>query len=235
MNIIKILQDVAGETVIHDNPCFSRHKLNQYLSKVIDKTDLTENDVEAYIERLHEIFVTEVGLIVPADGADSDYQFINSQIRFELAAKGIQRALEHDEKASIYREVILPSITNVEEYVGLLVPLLCNINLENVQLAELLVLDLAMYDFKRDSDERILIRTMLDLLLNRYGSNIATAETPGVKDAKYVHRAQRVLLMRILTSKNFKVTEIEKKELANSSAFRSNAAWFSADVASLMQ
>ena len=235
MNIVKILQDIAGETVIYGNPHFSRQKLNQYLRKLIDKTDLTENDIEAYIERLHEIFVTEVGLIVPADGADSDYQFINSQIRFELAAKGIQRALENDEKTAVYREVILPSIASVEEYTGLLVPLLCYINLENVQLAELLVLDLAMYDFKNESDESILIRTMLDLLLNRYGSNIATAETPGAKDSKYVHRAQRMLLMRVLTSKSFKATEQEKEELAHSPAFKSNATWFSDDMVSLMQ
>lgn len=235
MNIVKILQDVAGETVTNGNPHFSRQKLDKYLSKLIDKTDLTEEDIEAYIERLHEIFVTEVGLIVPADGADSDYQFINSQIRFELAAKGIQRALENDEKTAVYREVILPSITNIEEYVGLLVPLLCDINLENVQLAELLVSDLAMYDFKTESDERVLIRTMLDLLLNRYGSNISTVATPGDKDAKYVRRAQRMLLMRILTSKSFKATETEKEELVHSPAFRTNSAWFSADVASLVQ
>lgn len=235
MNIVKILQDVAGETVTNGNPHFSRQKLDKYLSKLIDKTDLTEEDIEAYIERLHEIFVTEVGLIVPADGADSDYQFINSQIRFELAAKGIQRALENDEKTAVYREVILPSITNVEEYVGLLVPLLCDINLENVQLAELLVSDLAMYDFKTDTDETIIVRAMLDLLLNRYGGNVTTAATPGDKDAKYVRRAQRMLLMRILTSRSFKATETEKEELAHSPAFRSNARWISDDVASLIQ
>lgn len=235
MNIVKILQYVAGETVTNGNPHFSRQKLDKYLRKLIDKTDLTEEDIEAYIDRLHEIFVTEVGLIVPADGADSDYQFINSQIRFELAAKGIQRALENDEKAAVYREVIFPSITNIEEYVGLLVPLLCDIDLENVQLAELLVSDLAMYDFKTEADESVLIRTMLDLLLNRYGSNITTAATPGDKDAIFVRRAQRMLLMRILTSKNFKATETEKEELAHSPAFRTNATWFSDIVASLIQ
>lgn len=234
MNIVKILQDVAGETVTSGNPHFSRQKLDKYLSRLIDKTDLTEENTEAYIERLHEIFVTEVGLIVPADGADNDYQFINSQIRFELAAKGIQRALENDEKTEAYREFILPSITNIEEYVGLLVPLLCDINLENVQLAELLVSDLAMYDFKTEADECVLIRAMIDLLLNRYGSNIATSATPGDKDAKYVRRAQRMLLMRILTSKGFKVTETEKEELVYSPAFRSNATWFSAGITTLI-
>lgn len=235
MNIVIILQDVAGETVTNSNPHFSRKNLDKYLRKWIDKTDLTEEDIEAYIERLHEIFVIEVGLIVPADGADNDYQFINDQIRFELAAKGIQRALENDERTVAYREVIFPSITNIEEYVGLLVPLICDINLENVQLAEMLVSDLAMYDFKTEADESVLIRTMLDLLLNRYGSNIATASAPGDKDAKYVRRAQRMLLMRVLTSKSFKATETEKEELTHSPAFRTNHAWFSDNVASLMR
>ena len=117
----------------------------------------------------------------------------------------------------------------------MLVPLICDINLENVQLAELLVSDLAMYDFKTEADESVLIRTMLDLLLNRYGSNITTAAAPGDKDAKYVHRAQRMLLMRILTSKSFKATETEKEELTHSPAFQTNHAWFSDNAASLMQ
>ena len=62
MNIVIILQDVAGETVTNGNPHFSRKNLDKYLRKGIDKTDLTEEDIEVYIERLHEIFVTEVGL-----------------------------------------------------------------------------------------------------------------------------------------------------------------------------
>lgn len=230
MNIGKILQEIAGETVTDANPHFSRRKLNKYLSRQIDKTDLTDEDLEMYIERLHEIFVTQVGLIVPADGADEDYQFINSQIRFELAAKGILRVLEKDEQTAFYREVIFPSISDVEEYVGLLVPLLCDINLENVQLAELLVSDLAMYDFKTDADEKILLRTMLDLLLNRYGSNIATASNPGDKDSKYVRRAQRMLLMRVLTSRNFRTNGAEKEMIEMSPAFKSNAGWFSEDL-----
>lgn len=229
-NIVKILQDIAGETVIHDNPHFSRRELEKYLSNMIDKADLLETDIEAYIERLHEIFVTEVGLIVPADGADNDYQFINNQIRFELAAKGFQRALENDDKTVAYREIILPTIKSIEEYVGLLVPLLCAINLENVKLAELLVLDLVMYDFKSDLEEKVLIRAMLDLMLNRYGGNISTVTTTGSTDAKYVRRAQRMLLMRILTSKEFKPTDTEKNLLIHSPAYKSNIDWVSDEV-----
>ena len=60
---------------------------------------------------------------------------------------------------------------------------------------------------------------MLDLLLNRYASNIATAAAPGDRDAQYVRRAQRLLLMRLLTSRNFRPTAAEKAALAHSPAF----------------
>lgn len=232
MNISKILQDIAGETITSDNPHFSRQKLDRYLTKLIDKTELQDSDVEQYIDRLHEIFVTEVGLIVPADGDDSDYQFINNQIRFELAAKGIQRALENDERAIIYRDVIFPSIDKLDEYVGLLVPLLCDINLENVQLAELLVSDLALYDFKEESQNKLLVRTMMDLILNRYGGNILTAANPGDKDAKYVRRAQRTTLIRLFTSSAFEPTEEEKVEIKKSPAYKSNSSWLSEKITS---
>lgn len=232
MNISKILQDIAGETITSGNPHFSRQKLDRYLTKLIDKTELQDSDVEQYIDRLHEIFVTEVGLIVPADGDDSDYQFINNQIRFELAAKGIQRALENDERAIIYRDVIFPSIDKLDEYVGLLVPLLCDINLENVQLAELLVSDLALYDFKEESQNKLLVRTMMDLILNRYGGNILTAANPGDKDAKYVRRAQRTTLIRLFTSSAFEPTEEEKVEIKKSPAYKSNSSWLSEKITS---
>lgn len=227
MNIVKILQEIAGETITTGNAHFSRRKLNRYLNKLIDKTDLTDEDIERYLEQLNEIFVTEVGLIVPADGRDSDYQFINNQIRFELAAKGIERVLDKEEKPLVYRDVILPSIKNIEEYVGLLIPLLCNINLENVQLSELLISDLVVYDYNDRGEEVILIRAMIDLLLNRYGSNIAVSAKPGSKDARHVRRAQRLLLMRVFTSVSFRPTDIEKKEIKESPAYLCNGEWIS--------
>lgn len=231
-NIVEILQSIAWETVANGRAHFSRRRLDNCLRDAIDETGLTEDEIGAYIERLHEIFVTEVGLIVPADGADNDYQFINSQIRYELAAKGIRHTLEKRGG----REIVLPPIKSVEEYVGMLVPLLCNIDLEDLGLAERLAADLAMHDFKTDTEEAILVRAMLDLLLNRYGGNIATTTIPGGDvEAGYVRRAQRILLMRLLTSKSFCPTDTEKKELADCAAFKGNAEWFSAHAALLMR
>lgn len=228
MNILKILQEVALETVSTGSPHFSRQKLNRYLHKWIDETGLRQEEIGMVMDRLHEIFITEVGLIVPADGADNDYQFINPQIRFELAAKGIRAGLINEESGGDGLH-ILSSITDPADYVSLLVPLVCDINLENVQLAEQLIFDLTTRDFSDRVEERILIKAMVDLILNRYGNNISTAAMPGNWDAKYVRRAQRLLLMRIFTSEILKEMGENKEALFLSPAYQENIKWFSRD------
>lgn len=224
-NVERILQDIAGETLTTGNPHFTRQKLARELREEIDTTDLTEKEIERYIDRLHEIFVTAVGLIVPADGADNDYQFINNQIRFELAARGIQRNLAREERAVFYRSSLLPAIKDVDDYVGLLVPLLCQIKLEDFPLAEMLISDLAMYDFQSDGEDKILVRAMVDLLLSRYGSSIINALSPGRKDVRYARRAQRILLLRLLASPNFCPTDKEKAAIAALPVYQENRAW----------
>ena len=230
----RILQEIARQTVIAGNPHFSRKTLNDYLRKRIDKTDLSPEDVDKKVATLHEIFVTEVGLIVPADGADNDYQFINDQIRYELAARGIQNNLERDEMYSYYHEKLLPNIQKTKEYVGFLVPLLCHIKDENLQLAEVLVSDLAFYDFK-DGDEPVLIEAMLDLLLSRYGSNIVTISSPGESAAKFVNCAQRMVLLRVLSSPSLKLTKAEKEEFAMLPVYEKHKNWLSAKLRALVE
>lgn len=223
-SVERILQEIAGQTLISGNPHFSRQKLNTLLRKKLDKTDLSPEDIDRKIETLHEIFVTEVGLIVPADGDDDDYQFINNQIRYELAAKGIQDNLERNEMAAFYREDLLPSISNVSEYVGFLVPLLCHIKDEDLQLAEMLVSDLAFYDFE-ECEGPVLIEAMLDLLLSRYGSSIVTISDPGDSAAKYINRAQRMVLLRVLSSPSLNLSDKEKEEFADLPVYQKNYAW----------
>lgn len=230
----RILQEIAGETITSGNPHFSRQKFNRYLRRKIDKTDLTPEDIDRKIETLHEIFVTEVGLIVPADGDDDDYQFINNQIRYELAAKGIQNNLERDEMYSFYHEDLLPSISNVSEYVGFLVPLLCHIKDENLQLAEMLVSDLAFYDFQ-DGEEPILIEAMLDLLLSRYGSSIVTTSEPGDSAAKYINRAQRMVLIRVLSSPSLNLSDKEKEEFADLPVYQKNYTWLASQLRAIIE
>jgi hypothetical protein len=230
----RILQEIAGETITSGNPHFSRQKFNRYLRRKIDKTDLTPEDIDRKIETLHEIFVTEVGLIVPADGDDDDYQFINNQIRYELAAKGIQNNLERDEMYSFYHEDLLSSISNVSEYVGFLVPLLCHIKDENLQLAEMLVSDLAFYDFQ-DGEEPILIEAMLDLLLSRYGSSIVTTSEPGDSAAKYINRAQRMVLIRVLSSPSLNLSDKEKEEFADLPVYQKNYTWLASQLRAIIE
>lgn len=224
-NIVKILQVIASDTVLSGNPIIYRQRLDRYLRREIDRSELTNEEVDEHIDRLHEILIAEIGLIVPADGNDSDYQFINDQIRFEFAAKGLKEALDDDEKASKFRELNLQSIKDIQEYTGLLVPLLCNINLKNVQLSELLVSDLVLREFSEENDDKILLTAMVDLLLNRYGSSIITVEVAGSSDAVFIHRAQRVLVIRLLSSKNFKPTANERVRIRNSPAYRNNSNW----------
>lgn len=232
--IVQILQEIARETVITGKPHFSRQKLEKYLAERIDRKDLTEREVRANIDKLHQIFVTEVGLIVPADGADKDYQFINDQIRYELAAKSIRDRLEDYESNDQNLDELLVSVRSVWEYVGFLVPLLCITDLEN-ELAERLVFDLAMHEFRDDKEERVLLEAMLDLLLNRYGSSIVTFSDPDVREERHFRRAQRVLLMRVLTSRNFAPTEEERGALPASPAWQSNRAWFSDSLADTLK
>ena len=232
MNVLsqieKILQNIATDTVISGNPHFSRIKLKEAFSKYIDGKELTEEEINVCIEKLNEIFAMEVGLIVPADGDDSDYQFINNQIRYELAAKGIQNSLDSREIKKYSGERML-SAQNAEEYVGMLIPLIC-LNLKNYPLSEALVAELVMYDFKDQDEEKILIRAMMDLLLKRYGLNIVSIGDPGADVRSYVRRAQRMLLIRLFTSPSFHPTEKEKEDIAELRVYRDNANWLSDDI-----
>jgi hypothetical protein len=230
MNIVKILQTMAAESVISGNPIIPRQKLDRSLRHEIDKTDLSPGDIDDYIERLHEILTAEVGLIVPAEGNDTDYQFINDQIRYEFAANGIQRTLSDDEKRKWYRETVFPSIANVGDYVNLIVHLLCNIKTEEVELAEQLVTDLVLTEFANSSEDKTLLTGMIDLLLSRYGSNIITPKSPGVLVKRLVHRAQKILIMRLLASKNFCPSDQEKQEIKESPAYLNNKEWLKSEL-----
>ncbi len=222
----KILEDIAGETVLNNQPHFSRQKLNSYLKNRLTSEGLTDQEIDSSIERLHEIFATVIGMIVPADGSDSDYQFINEQIRYDLAARAFQRNIEKQDRSMAYHDVIFPEIKSIKEYVGFIVPLICNFKDDDYPLAESLVYDLAMHEYDTAEEEELLLTAMLDLLLNRYSPNIATYSSPGVNVQGYVRRAQRILLMRILTAARLTMTSKESKKFKQSNAYLANRDWF---------
>ena len=221
----KVLQELAVETIVQGTPHFSASMLDAHLRTKMDTAELADGQVNSFIERLHEIFVTEVGLIVPADGDDESFQFINSPIRFELAARGLQRTFEDSEKVDLYRYTILPYLESVPDYVGLIVPLLCDIKKEDVRLAELLSFDLAFREFKTEQDEKLLLRAMLDLVLARYSLSVLNLADPGTQAKNYVLKAQRVLVLRLLSSPRFSPTAEEARSLLQAPAYKNSEAW----------
>lgn len=213
-----ILEDIAGETVLNHQSSFSRSRLESYLRRQLKDNLLTDKKVDAYIERLHEIFATVIGLIIPADGSDEDYQFINEQIRFELAAKHFQRCITKQGDLSV-----LPT-KNVSEYVGCMVPLICGIK-DDYALAEKLVYHLTLFECDvREENE--LLTAILDLLLKRYSSSSATVMSPGTYVEPYIRRSQRLLLMRLMTAERFVMTDAEKEAFRQCNAYKSNKDWF---------
>ena len=223
IKIDEILQQVAIETILDGNRHFSKELLGKNLKEHIDKIGLTEEQIEEYIEMLHGIFVTEVGLIVPADGEDHAYQFINDQIRYELASVGFKRFISGNPKGYI---AMLKRAKNVTEYTGFIVPLICSL-IRQEQISGELIKELVTCDYKEQSDGEKLIEAMIDLVASRYGANIATVHMPGEDVREIVYNAQRLLMMRILSSSCFNPTDIEKKAIAESAAFMNSQSWLS--------
>ena len=219
-NLLTILQNVALKTIENGINYFSEVELEKQIKTFISDEELSDNQIVEALQQLHELFVTAVGLIVPADGQDSAYQFINDQIRFFLAARGIRRELaNYERRSSIYRN-ILESQDNVEGYVGLLIPLLSDLK-DNAdpELAEMLVSDLALRD-SSEAEEPILVRAMIDLILGRYGANITTPSTVGKSDSgRATKRTQRILMLRLFSSSAFIPNEGEKLSIRRSPAY----------------
>ncbi len=228
-----ILEETAGITILRKDKKITSSQLDTLIARRIDSTELSKEDLEEYIRRLHEIFVMGVGLIVPADGRDRDYQFINDRILYELAARGFKKELstrEPRELDEFYRDKLLPSQESADAYTGMLVPLICSYGLENVQLTSQMIVDLTMWDYRNAGDDEKLLEAMVDLLLGRYSDNLCTAEDPGYWEKSYVRKAQRALLMRLCTAEHLKLTDGEKEALKNSAAFGAAGAWIRQDL-----
>lgn len=218
-----ILQGIALKTIVDNNPHFSTDTLSKHIRQQITDDELTNEQIDRSIRKLHELFVTAVGLIVPADGEDFAYQFINDQVRYYLAAQGIRRELREYEGRSVIYQNILKAQDNVEGYVGLLIPLLADLgSIADPALSEMLVTDLALRDYD-EREEPELLRAMLDILLGRYGANITTPSVIGNSDSgQATKRTQRLLLLRVLSSNAFNPTEIEKLLIRRSPAYLYN-------------
>ncbi len=223
-HITEILQEVAIETILDNNAHFSKDLLASKIATRIDLDEISSREAEHFLDTLHSIFVTEVGLIVPADGEDGAYQFINDQIRYELASEGFKRYIYGDLEG--YR-VLSCRVPDVAGYTGLLIPVLCSLDVSQPEVSEGLIKDLIMRDYETEDEGRMLVEAMLDLVLSRYGSSIATVLKLGDKDKAVMLKAQRLLMMRILCSACFEPKDYEKKEILQSAAYKNSESWLS--------
>lgn len=232
-NIREILRSVAIDTVLEDKHSFSEGYLSSIIKKRLDTEDMPDEVIAQCIEKIFSIFVTEVGLIVPADGEDKAYQFINNQIRYQLATEGFTNILSGDLRAE-YMGKLLARKVKMSEYTGLLVPLLCAEGTENIHLADELIRGLVMHDYKTDEDAFYLLRAMADLILGRYGTSVATVSLTNDTDREDILKCQRMLVIRLLSAAEFAPTEKEKADILASNAYRSSESWLCEAVKKLL-
>lgn len=220
-NMKTILQKIALELVKSGTSYFSNITLNQRLREYIPATGYNEEDISQAIKQVNEIIVTDVGLIVPADGRDDDYQFINDLIRYELAVEGVIEELGTDIAVRILKEEILPENISVDDFVGVMVPLICHLR-DNYQLSEKLVYNLAMRDFSNNEENIILTDAVKNLILSKYASSVVDENNPPSTLASLVYRLQRIALMRLFTSAAFNPDDNQLQEIKNSAAYNNN-------------
>lgn len=235
-NLMTVLQNIALKTIENNSPHFSSRDLEKQFRVFISDDDLSSEQISDIMQQLHEVFVIAVGLIVPADGEDYNYQFINDQIRYYLAAKGIRRELgEYEGRSTIYQN-ILTAQGNVDAYVGLLIPLLSDMkDNSDPELAEMLIIDLVLRE-STEKEEPVLIRAMIDLILGRYGYNVTTPNIIGRSDSgRITRRTQKLLIMRLFSSPQFKPSQDEKKTIPRSSAYIYANRWINTNLRKILE
>ncbi|MCB6991976.1 hypothetical protein LI177_00435 [bacterium 210820-DFI.6.37] len=221
--IKEILQDLALETVELSLPHFSLDLLAKHCMTRFADLELSEDEFNYCYDILITLFTTSVGLIVPADNEDDRFQFMSNQIRYELAASKISgEAFKRgsDTHAIQYCNAFLSRLKNDNEYILLIVPLICKM-VNRTPVSESLIMHLALRTFD-PKYESLAIRAMIDLLLGRYGLNI-TCSVPNKNDSMaYEHyvNADRLIMMRLLSSPVFSPKTLEKQSILQSNALK---------------
>lgn len=220
-HIERYINEIAWETVVNDDPYITQTDLQAKFqaaakSMVIPGKEVSDDVLDQVVQNLHELFVTQAGLIVPADQRDQDYQFINHQIRYELAAKCLAEAL--DKAFPDYEKVRrqLSVIPSCESYIEMMVRLLCVSPQDrsrpiNWISDELLLHHLVTKDYENDQQGRALDEVILDLIHGYYGMNIMNRLVPGIQNQARLRGLQRMVLSRLVTSPYFSevVTDME--------------------------
>ena len=222
---------VSGKRTIDD-----RSVRDAVISLIHEKGIYTEEDeVREAAERLVNVIVTEVGLIVPADGCDEEFQFIEDIIRYHLAASRISDIVHSKESYETFSKSVLVNLS-AESFVKLAVPLLCSGSSAkslDINTYAALAFELSFRSFEGENENALLTTAALDILLANYGISYATAV--GGADAQIIKRIQRALLSRILTSQSTVLSSEDKKRLLSSVAWRTNSDFFSKNTASVLE
>lgn len=224
-NVIKIMQEIALETVRNASPVFTRAYLADLCREEIRRCSAggaaQRNEPEALranTEKVVSFFVTNAGLIVPAERKDKDFQFINELIRYTLAVSAIfSEPLEpHQTRADICLKH-LHEIGNDTVYLSLAIPMISRAE-RDVPTSRALIQDLALREY---TNETLAVSALIDIVLKRYGLNITNTKLkPNLQNRADYFAADYLIIMRLLSSPVFKLDREEFSPFCDSNAWK---------------
>ncbi len=236
--IKEVLQDLALHTVQLSKSNFPMELLSEHFMASVSDLELTDSELDFCYETMISLFTTSVGLIVPADNEDDQFQFISDQIRYELAASKIFNQIA--KRGATYDAIqeclsFLSKLRNDKEYIGMVVPLICKAE-RNAILSERIIHHLCLRDFDKENDE-LVDQALMDLLLERYGLNISCSKPNPRNMTEYEHivNADRLIILRLFSSPSFSPTSLEKTGIHNSNAFLASSGFLNASQLKFLQ
>ena len=102
----------------------------------------------------------------------------------------------------------------------MIVPLICKT--KQALISETLIKDLVLRNYNKENEWQI-NRALVDIILCRYGMNITgLAINKRSPESQYCLNADRLVVMRLLSAPNFSPSELEKKSILESNAFKAS-------------
>lgn len=221
--VMSIMQDLAFDTVQLGNAHFSLDLLAKQCQIRFADMELSKEEFDYCHNIIVSLFTTAVGLIVPADNEDDCFQFISEPIRFELASSKLSGELMKcgSNQVAIQRCVsFVSNLIDDKDYVDMIVPLICKT--KQALISETLIKDLVLRSYNKENEWQI-NRALVDIILCRYGMNITgLAINKRSPESQYCLNADRLVVMRLLSAPNFSPSELEKKSILESNAFKAS-------------
>jgi len=185
-NIVSIIREIAIELVREG----ANHFASETLTGYIDKWAGDDQTKKELVDKIMTFFVTNVGLIVPADGEDHAYQFIFETVLYYLAASYL-----YDKYSLSPAECIkeLNEINDIKIYCKVVIWLITKAGKKNKPLAEALFVNLSLRGGKESKDIK---EILIDLISEKYGLNI-TGILKNDPDDYLTLNSKRVALARL--------------------------------------